>query len=380
MFENILYRPNPYRKLPLDFGQMLESLLFYQKTIAHIGRDDVRELFKIAELDTLERLLKRTELDVYLNISNTTIALQNGMNFVSAIHLVVDIEKELYDAAFIECNDKNLSRKFSKRIAPLIKIYQLPENFSELLNEQIKDKDFRDKVLEKTIYEYQPDLKDRINEVEFHIAFEDKENFKILTNLPGIGASPERLNADSVVLAMINGCEDINVMQEFKAEVCLPDFNAEIVKIKIASSIEKSIKSAKEIDVFNHYVYDNSWALREAINNRRLLLKGFLRLLDKANNYKSWLRELPDDTNLIRDYIKKVQEKTILEKLPSKAIRFNFFTGLGLIADAIVPGASIPLSTALGLLDSMVLDELYKGWKPHQFIENDLRPAIKKAL
>ena len=53
MFESIIIRPNSYLNHPLDYGQLIENLFFYKKTIAHIGRNEIKTLFSLAEVDVL---------------------------------------------------------------------------------------------------------------------------------------------------------------------------------------------------------------------------------------------------------------------------------------------------------------------------------------
>jgi len=161
----------------------------------------------------------------------------------------------------------------------------------------------------------------------------------------------------------------MQVISEFSSEILLPDHRSSIVRIKTNSLIEKTIKSQKEIEVFNHFVFDESWALREAINKKQLHVKAILPILRKAQKYKEWLRDLPADRNLIREYQEKVEEKNILERLDFKAIRFYLFTGAGVILSAIKPEIGIPATLGLSTFDTFLLDSLYKQWKPNQFIE-----------
>ena len=54
MFESIIIRPNSSRSHPLDFGQVIENLFFYGKTIVHIGIDQIKHLYQLADVDVLK--------------------------------------------------------------------------------------------------------------------------------------------------------------------------------------------------------------------------------------------------------------------------------------------------------------------------------------
>jgi hypothetical protein len=58
-----------------------------------------------------------------------------------------------------------------------------------------------------------------------------------------------------------------------------------------------------------------------------------------------------------------------LESLPMKAIRFGLFNAGGMAADLAVPHASI----ALAGVDAFLVDQMAKRWRPHIFVENNLR-------
>ncbi|CAN5135023.1 hypothetical protein BH11BAC5_BH11BAC5_54180 [soil metagenome] len=94
--------------------------------------------------------------------------------------------------------------------------------------------------------------------------------------------------------------------------------------------------------------------------------------------YKSWLHNLPDDSNLMSEYQKKVEEKTVLESLPLRAVRFYIFTVASAILGELNPEIAIPTSIALSAFNSFILGNINKKWTPNQFIENEYRPLAKK--
>lgn len=381
MFESILIRPNIHRNHSLDYGQMIENLFFYQKTIAHIGRNEIPGLFDLADVDVLEQLLSLPSLSIYFNNSHTGIGQSNDIHFVDSFGLAnLDLEKELYEESFRYKHDTFKSRKFSKKLARLIKVHELPRDFNKVLNEQVKDKEFRDKVLIETINHYQPNHKIRLEDLRYELEFLDDNNFKIHTNFEAIGVDPNEITPNSPILSLVNACEDLFIMSENDSEVSLPEFNSKIIRTKINSTIEKGTKSKKEIEVFSHYTFDESWALREAINSKQIHVKAALNILKKGDKYKLWLQSLPDDSNLMFEYVQKIQERSILESMPAKAMRFYFFNGLGAILSEINPNVGIPLTVILNAFDTFLLEKLGRKWTPNQFIEGELRPLLKSQL
>lgn len=376
MFNSIIIRPNSSREHPVDFGQVIENLFFYQNTTLHIGREEIKTLFTLADVDVLEQLLSLPYLSVYFNNSHTAVGNNNNVRFVDSISLVdLDLEKELYQESFNLGKDVQKSKKFSKKISRLLKIHELPQDFHKILNEQLQDNTYRQKVVEELFKVKNPHA--NLENLEFNLEYLDADRFKVHTNINF--EENDKITVDDPILAIINACEDLHVMSENSSEISIPEFNSKMLRLKISSILEKSNEALKEIEVFNHYVYDDSWALREAINSKKIHVKPILAVLKKAEKYKHWLKELPDNSNLINEYFEKVEEKTVLEKMPLKGIKFYFFNTAQAILNQLPDGVGIPAGLALSAFETFLLDNLIqKKWKPNQFINNELRPLLKK--
>lgn len=104
-----------------------------------------------------------------------------------------------------------------------------------------------------------------------------------------------------------------------------------------------------------------------------------VKLLDSADKFRHWLHTQPPDSSLLRAYYQETVKETWVEKLPAKSTRWSIFTGMGLGLDALGGGGlGTVAATALSAVDAFVLDKLIKGWKPHQFVENDLKALFKE--
>jgi hypothetical protein len=91
------------------------------------------------------------------------------------------------------------------------------------------------------------------------------------------------------------------------------------------------------------------------------------------------LHQQPPDTNLLRAYYQETVKESWVEKLPAKSTRWGIFTGIGLGLDALgAGGLGTATATALSAVDAFVLDKLIKGWKPHQFVEKDLKTLFSE--
>lgn len=131
------------------------------------------------------------------------------------------------------------------------------------------------------------------------------------------------------------------------------------------------------MEAYQEFVLDDSKAIREAINSGAREFSDFVPVLERAKKFKEWLSDLSDDADLIKQYHKDVTSDSWIDRLPGKSSRWALFTGAGLSIDAAGAGG---LGTAVGVtlsaLDTFFLDSLLKGWKPHQFVENNLKKFV----
>lgn len=80
------------------------------------------------------------------------------------------------------------------------------------------------------------------------------------------------------------------------------------------------------------------------------------------------------------DIAEKLHTTIGLDKLPAKSVRWSLFTGAGIGLDALgAGGIGTTAGVALSALDSFVIDKILKGWKPHHFVEGDLKGFIKQG-
>jgi hypothetical protein len=124
-------------------------------------------------------------------------------------------------------------------------------------------------------------------------------------------------------------------------------------------------------------VFDEAKMIREAVNRNEIKFEDLVEIFKKAKKFKSWLKNIESDKNLVKEYFKEVTTESIIERLPSKTFRWSLFTGAGFIVDLIAgtPAIGTIGGVGLGAFDSFLLDKLIKGWKPNQFI-NEVKKVI----
>jgi hypothetical protein len=171
----------------------------------------------------------------------------------------------------------------------------------------------------------------------------------------------------------------MHIASSLNAEIATNPINTQLMKLKFNDIYEKSTKSSDEIFQFNDFTLDRAHAIREVINSGEREFKDFLAILNKADEFRSWLHNIEDDKSIIKEYHSAVTSETWVDKLPGKSLRWSFFTGLGVAIDLLGAGG---IGTASGIVlsagDAFLLDKVAKGWNPSVFVDKELKKLTDK--
>jgi hypothetical protein len=83
-----------------------------------------------------------------------------------------------------------------------------------------------------------------------------------------------------------------------------------------------------------------------------------------ADQFRKWFHENKElhERDILREYVGLLKEVPWAQRLPAKTIRFAVTTGLGFVASPMV-------GQAASILDSFVIDQVFKGRSPRFFID-----------
>jgi hypothetical protein len=103
----------------------------------------------------------------------------------------------------------------------------------------------------------------------------------------------------------------------------------------------------------------------------------FLKLLDQADKFKSWLQAANPDQGLLNAYFEEATKGTWADTLKSKSIRIAILTIAGLGFETMFPTRlAISATTALSAADALLLDRVAKGWRPAHFIAGPYKKFV----
>ena len=163
---------------------------------------------------------------------------------------------------------------------------------------------------------------------------------------------------------------DLVLTAQYMAALVTNSATGSIIRQKLAALTAKRDKSVTEIKMFRDIHLQDARAIREAINSGEYAFDEFMRVLEKAAKFKDWLRTRNPDANLLDEYSKSVMTETWLNTLPGKALRFVIAKSMAAVLHASGLGAA---GVGLKAADNLLLDRLFNGWRPNQFVQGPLQ-------
>jgi hypothetical protein len=139
-------------------------------------------------------------------------------------------------------------------------------------------------------------------------------------------------------------------------------------------------RSIIQKNAFQELVFKENKSIREAFNGGEIDLESVMKAILEADKFKAWLIKQDIDSDLIKEYYKEVTKHSLIDRLPGKSVRWSIFTGLGIASDLLITGGiGTATGVCLSLLDAFVLERIIKGWKPNQFVEENLEKLISNS-
>jgi hypothetical protein len=394
MFESILYRNIPGPRPLIDVGALAEGLLFYGRVAVVGNTATLKDLLRQIPPFVLLSLLRSGRLEIYYLSDQTgvsTTQMSDGtsahslLRFSSPDHTIEKTAPQVFkEAAGSSSQASFAARQFARTLRPLDHSGFDQHSVLNALTDVTSTEASVNAMLGVVAPGYMPDLP-----LRFRIEQQRQGTFHVDTNIDFTEVNshyhrfvpPEHSSiTQAYVIALIQEAyESTYFAAALNTEVAVSPIERAVQAEAVKAVVRRRSHNEAQIDRFVDLTLTNANAIREAVNSGAVSFSEVLRLLDKADKFRSWLHRQPADSELVRTYYKEVVSETWVERLPGKTVRWGLFTGLGVAADALAAagGLGTLAGIAVAAVDTFIADKLLKGWKPHQFVEHDLKPLIE---
>ncbi len=362
-------------------------MLFYQKTIVVCeSPGHLRQLISVLGPNYLFKLIDTGILEVHYSENFTGIKTDKLSNGTEAHDPVVislpqhGFQNELYLLCNKLTGKSGKGRRLAINIAKRVKIKNFEEKYNEYVRNQILDQQYIRNVVQILINTWIPEIRhDSIKELVFDTKLTDKGiivntnidfqklNFLYHKRIPSTHSSV----STAYLLANVYDIEnDLFRATTNLSEIVSTQQKSSVIDIRLKYLSDKCRKSNEEINTFQRTIIPGMKTIREEYNKGSISISEIIDVIIKTSSFKKWLADKPVDSDLLREYLNEISKKSILDKLPSKSVRWSLFTGAGIFTDVILPtGLGTITGISLSILDGFIIDKILKGWRPNQYIE-----------
>lgn len=388
MFESITITRYDPKSEPtgLDFGFLLECLLFYQKVHLVVSEAGLGELIAFFGEDELLRLLENGVLVVHYEFEHLAISSHNSkgiqhhspVTFYSPDHSLL---KALQKGLRVVSGPKNKAKRILSRLLPRIETLHRDVSVVNSAVDRLTDVGFVASAANITVRSLVPAY---TRPIKFECE-RSEEGFVVETDIPfgflnAIRATKgqSELSVGLVLESMCRVEADLSLSAMNLSEIATHPAGAELIKLRFSHIINRFEHSEVSRERFAEEVLETR-ALRYLLDHSPESISKIVDAIIDAREFKEWLAAQQPTADLVREYYRKVTSASIFDKMPAKSVRWISCAGLGLLADfTFAGGVGTVLGNAIGAVDTFYLDSWLKGWRPNQFVDERLRPLVKQ--
>jgi hypothetical protein len=376
MFQNIIFTKIEKKN---DVGRLIEAMVFYQKAIvvaSQVNIGFILQHFGISE--TLE-LIDEGYLELKY-CENVTAALDHNSRydvvFISSPEQY-DLKKVVGKIILENGGIRGSIQKEAKKVVDKIKIDNCENQILISARNKMMDQGYILEAAKLIIKDFDPTYP--INKIVFQTQKSNKmieveSNLDLqLLNLRYQQYKPNSSFSISSIFAEIVSVEsEIYFASQNNSELNTNELSNTLISQSIDNEISKLAFNKKaNLTLFQNQIL-NCRNISDAYNKGLIDFRTLLSILKKSQKFKEWLSKSNADQDLLKEYIKEIEKIDFINSLPTKVFRWIVFSIL--FSDLLKDPSALVIATSI--LDNFVLDKIFKGWKPNQFV-NCLDQSIK---
>jgi len=391
MLDSILYTARSSPGPLIDAGALAESLIFYGKVKVVGNTGILKGLTRCIPPFELRSLLRSGRLEIYylgdqIGVSSREIGngteLHDLVRFSSPNHTIETIAAKSFEDAAGRTGPAILgAREFESLIQKFDHFDFDQASIVEMLTNKVRANETAKAVLQSVAPQYKEayPIRFEIDKTDQGLVVATDIDFTKVNEEYHKLVPPEHssISQAHIISAIQSAYEKAFFAGSLDSEIAVAESEQAVFSKTINEVIGHWNANSEQVQQFIGLTLGTGRAIREAVNSGEVRFSSILELLDNSDRFRDWIADQPADTNLLAAFYDEITKDSWVDKLPLKTIRFSIFTGLGYAIDAIGAGG---LGTVAGMgvnaVDSFLVDRLIKGWKPHQFVNNSLKPLF----
>lgn len=393
MFDHVVLRREEGGSA-ITAGQIAEALLFYQQVHIVIDRMTLLHLLRQIGPLSLVALVQRSDVSaVYTEEILVTMTNPVGVSKVhdfGAITLsgdeTVGALKSTQERLQYDCERNGIARSDAKKFAAVflrhVPVRKLSGNhfvkggISSAARMDLIDTDFLktavSAILKQVPGGYEPGegLKLEVLATDLgHFVFENIDFAEINARRAAMRPPLEPLTLAHILSVVQDARADFILAAHYGGDFVTSTVTSSVVQIRFDALLRRTYMNMDAQRQFSEIALPDMPTVAEAVNSGERSFDEFLRLLDKADRFKNWLKSANPDEGLTREYLNAITSQDWVQTTKAKGIRYLFT----LAADASNPITGV----VAGLVDNFLIERLLGGWRPNHFVNERLAPFLR---
>ncbi|WP_321439063.1 hypothetical protein [uncultured Bacteroides sp.] len=385
MFEKVCIKSKKSGNQKIDIVFLIDTMLFYGEVNVLVYKEELATLLIYFGEDLLNELISSGRIKLHIRqeiFGVPAVPVENEKHYGCLIVQKKDesLSSVLYEAHQSVIRNSTKSIAFSDRFSKITSAFSyIPEVKDHIINDfsnQLYIQKAIPELLRTSIPEYNipQDLIFEIEKDSVHVMpFDtysinsniDVELINKIRSQKGIAYS---FDYAGFILALMESRGDNYIAGQFESELVTDKEYSSLIGLQLTDSVQKSIKSGEQIDLFNQHILTEYPSVGEAFINKTINGKELVKLLVQGDKFREWLKTVPLDSSLINKYIEEITKETLADKKWVKGTRFAVTQIFGFIPI---------VGNVVSAIDTFLVDKLLKGWKPNHFIDDELKFQLK---
>lgn len=372
----------------ISLGEFAELLLFYDSVHLLCGESTIRKLVKQAEPSVLIPFLEEHQQNITLEYKFSDVCVSGGLYSDPSLSIMherqitsePDFIEHTLNTGSLDCKEGFLEdHALARRLVNLMAYHSVDEKlFHDALGGEYALLDFRaflSKFAHDDISRIQiPNLFETLQIQSSHSHYSIVADSSVKDILRS-NAFSDALSAYAQSISCLDAIDGGGHIRA-KNDVSLA------LSSKLEAVVNRSEFANKDRNDFVKYAFKSARDLQSLIDAGHMTFREFINIYNEGRKFREWIVDLPDNSELLTEYLENINKMPALMRLPSKTVRWSLFTGAGIAADALLGGggAGTLAGASLGALDTFIVDKLISKWKPNQFIATVDKNILKSSL
>lgn len=391
MFEKIVLRRSEGGPA-ISAGELAEALLFYQNVHLVLDTGSIQSLVSTVGTSNFLSLLRRQNVsavffDQMLGTRTETTGNDSGYSFVAITFrgtkdgLIKGRKKRLAHQVERWGASPREAKRFADEFRRMVPFKRFSD--SSVIDGGVENAaldDLRDSVFVRSAIRTVVEGLNLGYELPASFRFDisvDPPNFRIDTNLDiaELAARYKRANDVAAHFSVANLVDNILFARadtvlaaRYGGEFYTAGVTSAIIRLHCRELLQRIGLDRQEMMDFNRIILPDVPTVRQVVDSGARSFDEFLHLLDRAERFREWLHSTNPDRTIVEQYMRAVRAQGWLSSTPVKTIRYMICTVAGLVSPA--------TGAALSAADSLLLDRVLSGWRPHHFVHGRLTPFV----